>query len=136
MKTIKFKAFIENLKLVVPVERINFDCETVEVDLSQGSADFHEYNFNEVELMQYIDLKDRNGEEIYEGYILEFNIELIGLDGKTSWTKGKGFVLYNPLRYAYVLYVFGNEYLLTEVILSDIEVIGNIYDKPELLEAK
>ena len=32
MREILFRAYIKTLKWIVPVERINFDCETVEAD--------------------------------------------------------------------------------------------------------
>ena len=50
MKNIKFRAYIRSLKWIVPVERINFDIGTIEVDLTDGNGDTAEYGFDEIEL--------------------------------------------------------------------------------------
>jgi hypothetical protein len=70
--------------------------------------------------MQYTDLKDRNGKEIYEGDIIVFDESMpIEMD-RGCWTckrKGKASML-----------LFG--------VNEQSEVIGNIYENPELLDEK
>ena len=70
-REIKFKAYIKKLAIVVPVQRINFDCSTVEVKLDEG--DFWEFDFEEVELMEFPGLHDKNDIEVYEGDIIFIN---------------------------------------------------------------
>jgi hypothetical protein len=69
--------------------------------------------------MQYTGLKDKNGKEVYEGDIIRVNnekMELVFRDGYFGWGKQhKGMYSFDP---------FGCE---------EIEVIGNIYENPELL---
>lgn len=82
---------------------------------------------NEFELLQYTGIKDKNGKEIFEGDIFVHNNQkfevsydgtrFIGVDGDRS---GNGYVCYVDS-----CYKNGS---------SSIEVIGNIYENPELLE--
>lgn len=81
-------------------------------------------------LMQYTGLKDKNGVEIYEGDLVKF-----GSPRKT----------FTPLEPASkvgeVMYVYGS-FNLDGNLLGDVtdwhecEVIGNIYENPDLLGAK
>ena len=85
----------------------------------------------ELELMQYIGLKDINGKEIYEGDLCE--VEFLSyahktpniVSGKISWCKDD----------ACFELKFPGDSWATEV--SDkMKIIGNIYENPELLEVK
>jgi hypothetical protein len=73
-------------------------------------------------LMQYIGLKDKNGEEIYEGDIVH------NYDVMDSWIDE---VIFMP-EFGYVC-----KDSLDPVYecASEVEVIGNIYEHPELVEA-
>ncbi|QDS35855.1 YopX family protein [Brevibacillus brevis] len=72
----------------------------------------------EYEFMQYTGLCDKNGKEIYEGDILFW-------DG--------GFKVYTTVRFKDGMFLAGDMPLYDCV---DEEVIGNIYENPELLAAK
>lgn len=94
---------------------------------------------------QYTGLKDKNGKEIYEGDIVEwvFFYERLGADmgvkecdtivkGIIRWRQG-GFVLEvieNDFENA-GYYSISALYTDTE---SDVEIIGNIHDNPELIK--
>ncbi len=86
---------------------------------------------------QYTGLKDENEKEIYEGDIIEFSYDMFVGNFDTFVAKGK--VVFEEG--AFYIEVFENErttkdeaYLLYSINLDTIEVIGNIYDNPELLE--
>jgi len=82
------------------------------------------------ELMQYTGLKDKNGKEIYEGDIVKLAVEeeqvydpYEGIPfGKPIYTNEK--VVYETYGF------FAGDYGLGEF---ECEIIGNIYDNPELL---
>jgi len=87
------------------------------------------YNRDEVELMQYTDLKDKNGKKIFEGDIVGMPYEHDDEEGFTGkpravveWNKG-GFTVkcFNGNRFD----LFAEE--------GRLEVFGNIYENPELL---
>jgi uncharacterized phage protein (TIGR01671 family) len=82
---------------------------------------------------QYTGLKDKNNVEIYEGDILK-GVKLFGLDGSYV-----GDVRYIPCRYqCFVKYPndsYGGIILDSREILEhQLEVIGNIYENPDLLK--
>lgn len=61
------RAFIPGLESIHDIQRINFDINTVEVDLSNSTADYHEYDFDEVVILRNSGKKDKKGNLIYEG---------------------------------------------------------------------
>ena len=90
------------------------------------------------ELMQYTGLKDSNGQEIYEGDIVQGTIPCLELDGSiTYYTKVIEHVI-NERNETYGHGDYGKtifsgfkigDYLFAN---GECEVIGNIYENPEL----
>ena len=93
---------------------------------------------------QYTGLKDKNGKEIYEGDIVKAKIQGFWETGPNTICEGNATwnleVVYNEIRYMDVFHILGSKnapdriYYLFEDKLSDIEVLGNIHENPELLE--
>ncbi|WP_282804259.1 YopX family protein [Clostridium tetani] len=71
-------------------------------------------------VMQYTGLKDKNGVEIYEGDIIKYQRKGIEELLVVEWCKD------------YASFMFGH--IKVEFALRYGEVIGNIYENPELLE--
>ncbi|PFS27995.1 hypothetical protein COK65_30780 [Bacillus thuringiensis] len=75
-------------------------------------------------VMQYTGLKDKNGKEIYEGDILEFSGNVVAL----------GIVKYNE-NFATFQACNGNSgWLFGNESGTNIEILGNIYENPELVK--
>jgi hypothetical protein len=78
-------------------------------------------NGKHIILMQYTGLKDKNGKEIFEGDILtngKFNCQIYWENGQWRWQRLDA----NDSLYIYLL-----------VNKNKVEIIGNIYENPELL---
>ena len=133
-QTIKFRAYIKSLKWSLPVERICFDCKTVEIDLTDGNGDTSEYEFDEVELIQFTGRKDKNRVDIFDGdavdgsYINPMTGETIKRIYSVVFENG-----------CYIARLIGKSpYGDTQLyfVNEKCEVIGNIYDNPEFLEVE
>lgn len=79
-------------------------------------------------LMQYTGLKDKNGVEIYDGDIVKY-IHIDYIDQNTSVYR---YFIVECESAAEGMYPFNNEYF--SVYGDDYEIIGNIYENPEMME--
>ena len=139
MRGIKFKAYIYDLTdenshpleidiragKIWDVASINFKDQIVEIMDDDGSVWEYELN-DEIALMQYTDTNDKNGVEIYTGYIVKF---ISRLDG----SKRMGTVRYWAGDAAFLIECEREIFFLFHDALNR-EVIGNIYENKELLK--
>lgn len=142
-REIKFRAFV-NSKLhgigVHPVRNINFYPFTCQVDIDGELISF--FDFDNLKIIQYTGLKDKNGMEIFEGDILTSTEYPFQDDGGYNY---HGVVEWGEEEAAYYLtkhlankkrrgISHGISEMLGQEEMTTFEIIGNIYNNPELLE--
>lgn len=128
MREIKLRAYIKDLKKVVDVREIDLVYKYITFRLDD-KAKGENRTFDQIELMQFTGLYDKNGKEIYENDIIrcksgdlqvvEYHTEL--LPNKVSYASDFG------------CRNIKNFDVYWAIDITD-EVIGNIFDNPELLE--
>lgn len=128
-RQIKFRAWDKQNKVMIPVDGINFNSLGFQDFRDASIASYSEetgkiscIRLSEVELIQYTGMKDKNGKEIYEGDI--FHLGDKNIKYQVVWND-TGFMGKQCGSSSYV----GLEYWQERI-----EVIGDIWTTPELLE--
>ncbi|MBZ2138925.1 YopX family protein [Streptococcus gordonii] len=120
----KFRAWLKNDKEMIDVDEIHFD--NGQLDFIGDAITFMR-KADEIELMQATGLQDKNGQEVFVGDIIKC-------------TRGCPHEVYLEKEYGGT-YIGGMPAVYLKGLLSgyawtgDEEIIGNVYQNPELLEA-
>ncbi|MDK0941198.1 YopX family protein [Clostridium perfringens] len=128
-REIKFRGWDSVNEVMLPVESINF--REGYVSLNEGDNSLTD-TLEMIELMQYTGLKDKNRKEIYEGDILSIKI----YSGDKVIVEGKTVVEFKDGCFG-VIWGHDKAFLsLNSFFKAKFEVIGNIYENPELLRGE
>ncbi len=121
MRPIKFRGWYKNEKLMFPIAEITFhkDWDIIAFPLTREAISSY-LVWGNVVLMQSTWLKDKNGRDIYEWDIVKIEDECYGVYRDEEY-----------LEY-YIMNGEDNEPMYS---YAHYEVIGNIYENPELVNA-
>lgn len=121
----RFRTWLKKDKEMIDVDEIHFD--NGEFDFI-GDAITWMCKSNDCVLMQSTGLTDKNGKEIFEGDVLK-------VTDKHSWSE---VVSFSEKKAMFVSKEIGFPesplWELFNTVLFEIEIIGNIYENPELAE--
>ena len=128
----RYRAWHKTWEELGKVKRIRFDDEgDVTTVLFEGKILGVDTHADKIVLMQSTGLVDKNGKEIFEGDILAFetNDEVINVN--VFWDEEHALFMFESKKY-------NEQEPLVELVENNtypFEIIGNIFEKPELLEA-
>ena len=121
MKDIKFRVWDNERNAMFNSKSVDIDFFEGKIEITSDTIRYDEVYTDEIkdfELMQYVGCKDKNNKEIYEGDIVKTKEHI----GQIIYSKGVFFID-----------VKGDFYLRIYNVSEFMEVIGNIYENPELL---
>ena len=127
MRDIKFRIWDTENNEMLKVQELDFEPTFYGGRIAIRPDQYNDYfDTEDMILMQYTGLKDKNGKEIYEGDIVR--VEKIDF----------AYIYYDEDRMAWGIKPINEFYfdspLLSENADLELEVIGNIYENPELLK--
>ena len=128
MRGIKFRAWDK-----IKEEMLSFgELLLLQTELIQDGMDGYTFlEDGDLVIMQYTGLKDIEGQEIYEGDIVEGEIIFQGRTMEIKGRIGYNHCRYVVLEYNCLLYEFSNQF---DGKGKYIKIIGNKYENPKLLE--
>lgn len=125
----KFRAWLKEEQRMVDVREMTFMYD--EVYLISDVTGF--YAYEEFKLMQSTGLFDKNGKEIFEGDIVKYKAGCNTYTEEVAYDKNFGGFGVRDAK-ADIIFTFGE--VFEDINISFLEVIGNIYDNPGLLEGE
>lgn len=131
----RFRVWVNEIKAFLePDDILSIDYENKEIVTQQvyfenglpDDRDIYCYDFDEIEFMQSTGLKDKNGKEIFEGDVVKM--------AKDIYSEP---TYYEVVRHRGGAYRLESKQHGCELWLrhTDCEVVGNVYENKELLDA-
>lgn len=123
MRKIKFRGWDKELNFMINIKRYKIDFDG-QVLFDNNDKELYNQT-NKIELMQYAGLKDKNDVEIYEGDIIKYDFNKFNYRIEFLNAEFIARRFYENIENLYPCeFDYGNE----------CEVIGNIYENPDLLK--
>ena len=127
MREIKFRAWDKENKKMMKVSSLSLENKEIAV---RENGTYHCFRMQNLELMQYTGIEDKNGKEIYEGDIIKYKFPY---DTRLKHISPVKF-LETEASFG-IKDRYGNEIPLYTISANNyFEVIGNIYENKNLLE--
>ena len=118
-REIKFRAWNTRNNTMYEIDRLEWGSDV----LMWGKDEFNPLAGSV--LMQYTGLNDKNGKEIYEGDVVRIPE---GYGGDSHYKEANGIVKYEGAGF------WVESYNWSDYSWHELEIIGNIYENPELLQ--
>lgn len=130
----KFRAWLKNDKEMIDVDEIHFDNGKLDFI---GDAITFMRTVDEIELMQSTGIRDMSNQEIFEGDVVK-TTRFVGRADEVGgfYEYDKEFIgIVKQLEGSWVIDT-GSDAVCLWTEIEENEIIGNIYENPELLEEK
>lgn len=125
MREIKFRAWDKKGERFIERFMVSKNGEILGKDFDVLNESI--FSWDNAVLIQYTNLKDKNGKEIYEGDIIAIE------NNNYDPSNGDNPILLLEVKQEIGAYVIG-DYLLRDFESSEMEKVGDIYEYPELLK--
>ena len=129
MDNLKFRVYVKSYKMMAyDVTSINFEAKTVECHLvTSEEGDPSEFEFDEVEIMQWTGKKDKKGEDIYDG-------DVVRVKSSDGFYDRIYYIKWNSEATEWSLYSkYDEPRLPLGTCIKRCKIIGNLHESPNLL---